>query len=184
MTKDLKLVSEAKSAVQNMSLMEKEKRAADMNFKLTMAPKRKVKVILDKVTGEITEDVSYKSRFKVREPGWAKMYVEEWHRLNGLSGKQIMAFLVMIKRATYNGRVVMNGAVREEICNEVGISRSTLTNILSELRGRSLILRRSDNDFYIDPSLSAKGRWIDVKDNVEAFRILSPFDKRGQRYDR
>jgi hypothetical protein len=129
------------------------------------------KSVLDK-NGEYTssEEVNeYKAQIE-SEPHFAKTYYQDRHRLNNITKIQILVHLELSFYSGYNtNQVILNTAIKDDICDDLNIASSTLDNALIELVKHQFIARIGTGTYLLNPYHMGKGNWSEnrnIRDNI------------------
>lgn len=116
--------------------------------------------------GELTasEETNEFKAISNTEPHFAKMYYQDRHRLNNISKNQILVYLELSFYSEYNtNQVLLNPTLKQKICTDLTIAKSTLDNALTELVKHQLIARIGKGAFILNPFHVGKGHWSENK---------------------
>jgi len=117
--------------------------------------------------GEITR-TSTEQIFKLHfasEPRYIKQYQQDFDAFNALkkSSKEILHELLTY--TTYNeNRLYLNIEIKKAICKKLGLSYTTMTNALTELKQSQIILYLNTGSYVVNPYYYGVGEWPKLKD--------------------
>lgn len=102
------------------------------------------------------------------EPGYVKLYLQEFPYLSGALKQYAPVILSLLKRLSYAGGergmcVVLTTDIKNDVCFEVGLQRkSSLDNILHELIKGKIMFRVGRGIYQFNPYLFGRGQWPDI----------------------
>lgn len=124
---------------------------------------------VDPKTGEILFFEKTSQQTLPSEAEYVKLYVADIARLLELKGAQERLLTLMAAHMDYENVVALTTAERRRWASHLGISVKALNNTLSSLVKSSVILRKDDGEYIVDPDLFSKGSWKAVIEKREAF---------------
>lgn len=104
------------------------------------------------------------------EPTFIKVYMQDIDRLNKYLYRTGAVLFQMLKMMDYNNRIVIASGVKIEICEKLGILKldgKPAPNVFDQhtkkLVDDGFLFRVKTGIYIANPTLFAKGKWLDVK---------------------
>lgn len=130
--------------------------------------------------GEILDEVKKTeiTQFKTDvEPDFIKLYTKDITKLFGLPKSSNSILYQLLRVMDYDNCVALGKHRKEAIANELGITTSTLYNIISIFCKEKIMIRISATEYILNPNLFGKGRWTDIKQ----LQVLLEYDPSGRK---
>ena len=84
-------------------------------------------------------------------------------KLNDLPKNNSKILHAFLKRPSYDGVIVINTYVKNQIAEEFGVRQQTVSNAITKLIKADIMQRVGLGAFMLNPNLFAKGKWTDVR---------------------
>lgn len=121
-------------------------------------------IIINNSNGEILSDNStYKTIELNSEPSFIKMYLDDLLDLMKVSDGAKRLLIVSMRKVTYDNEIILNSALRKELCLTLRIKDNTLIRLLSELESNNFIVKKQTNYYLLNHKYFYRGKWSDVK---------------------
>ncbi len=88
---------------------------------------------VDYTTGEIKSGRSTKTVIHDQEPGYMKIYLQDIAYLYDIKGSDPV-LLELLKLMTYEGLIILNGAIKKRIATTVNMKIGTINNVKPSYR--------------------------------------------------
>lgn len=137
--------------------------------------KESIQTNVDVNTGETVEISTTEMYFNEKEPNYVKMYLEDLSLLAGLNKTEIILLIEMLKSMAYNGLVVNNKYVKEQMCEVLNLKYNTLDKALKTLHKKDILVRKAKGMYHMNPMLFGKGSWKNIKE----IRVSTAYTNKG-----
>ena len=133
--------------------------------------KRREKSVIKQTTvesssGEIVAETEIREirTSKGVEPDFVKLYINDLMLINDLPTKASNALMELIKLVTFDNKIILNGAIKKDICSRLNIKPQTLNNNLTSFVKKEILYRLDTGIYMPNPYLFARGKWEDIHD--------------------
>lgn len=116
------------------------------------------------ITGEVISETKVKG-FRADEPSYIKLYLKDISYLYDLPATAGNLLHELLNYVTYGtNRIVLNAAIKKEICNITGLAKQTLSNRLQDLVTKGILEREDIGVFKLNPYLFGRGDWKTIRE--------------------
>ena len=116
------------------------------------------------ITGEVISETKVKG-FRADEPSYIKLYLKDISYLYDLPATAGNLLHELLNYVTYGtNRIVLNAAIKKEICDITGLAKQTLSNRLQDLVSKGILDREAVGVFKLNPYLFGKGDWKTIRE--------------------
>lgn len=146
-----------------------------MGQTVTQTTRETVDLQTGEVVRTVNEEVTRWSARESDEPDYIKLYVDAWVAFRGAKGIRsdvVCAFLRHMSYADEGQLIYVNSAMKEGICNALGISMKTLNNELTKLTKVGIFKRVARGTYAVNPELVGRGSWKHVKRLRATFEVI------------
>lgn len=134
--------------------------------------KQEVTREIDVETGELLSEIAKQTIIHKpeQEPEFLKVYLHTLSLIHGLEGKQGQIMLAIASRMTYASKsqvAIINSYVKSEIAKEVNCSISYISNTITVLVQKGLLIRQGSvrsGAYIVNPLYIARGKWSEIKE--------------------
>lgn len=135
--------------------------------------------VTDSSTGEVLGETV--TRQSVRKPGsepkFVKFYIDDLILINELPTKSSSILWELVKLTAWENKIILNGAIKKNICSRLDIKMSTLNNALSNFVKKEILYRLDTGIYMPNPYLFARGYWEDI----EELRLIVDYKHNGKK---
>lgn len=140
----------------------------------------------DHQTGEILASENSKEiKFREKEPGYIKLYLEGIGKLTGLAENNSTILYALLKRLEFGTNMIMlNAYLKSQIALECGVAVGSVNNTLSKLVKKNLFLKIGTGAYKANPMVFGSGSWDDIKKirleieySKDGFKMSSEFER-------
>lgn len=137
--------------------------------------------VVDGATGEVLSRRENRTMSWGNEPPYVKMYLDTLLYLKDLPKGHNSVLMEFLKRMTFAGEadgqvIFVNAAMKKLIAKNLGVSRSRIDNVLSDLTKGELFYRIDRGMYRVNPNFFGKGEWQDIA----KLRLEITFDANGK----
>lgn len=111
-----------------------------------------------------------------KEEEYFKTYVRTVSYAFGLSAGEKDVFRSICSNMSFNNRVVLFKPTKKIIAEQTKLTVETVTNIISSLTRRGLLIREERSMYIVNPNFVSRGKWEDIK----ALRLEIEFASNGR----
>lgn len=153
-----------------------------VNKENTLRNKKKVKklvrdTVTDRDTGEILKETVLQTEIFTNnaEPSYVKFYLQDLMLVNDLPNKSGGILWELVRNTNYNNKIILNGAIKKDICSDLNIKMATLNNTLTKFVQKEILYRLDTGVYMPNPYLFARGKWEDINN----LRMVVNYKKNG-----
>jgi len=117
---------------------------------------------VDSDTGEILDTVVQTIAYE-KEPDYVKLYLHDIVHLMELNHSEQKMFYALLRKMNFDCEVVLTSLMRKTIADDLKMPLSTFKTSISSLIGKGVMMRKSNNQFLMNPNLVARGSWRDIQ---------------------
>jgi predicted transcriptional regulator len=146
-----------------------------------MAKKRILQEIhtqeIDFDSGELKHDFRQRTLQVEKEPDYVKLYLQDILKIKDLSKGSNAVLMALLRRMTYDNKIILIAAIKREISEELNIKMVTINKAIDSFL-KTDIIRRTDRGIYVlNPYLFGRGSW----EAVRQIRLTIHYTAKGGR---
>ena len=111
-----------------------------------------------------------------KEDDYYKTYIRTVSYALGLSAGEKDVFKSICGNMSFNNRVVLFRPTKKIIAEQTGLNLQTVSNLISSLTRRGLLIREERSLYIVNPNYVSRGKWEDIK----ALRLEIEFASNGR----
>lgn len=111
-----------------------------------------------------------------KEDDYYKTYIGTVTCALGLSAGEKDVFKSICANMSFNNRVVLFRPTKKIIAQQTGLNLLTVSNLISSLTRRGLLIREERSMYVVNPNYVSRGKWEDIK----ALRLEIDFAANGR----
>jgi len=121
--------------------------------------------VVNSETGEIVQETNTVTWQIPKEPNYVKVYLDQivvLADLNGWIAKILWELVQQSGWANEGQLIIINASYKRLLSEKLGLKVQTITNAISELAKKRIILKKDRGLFLLNPQFFGKGDWADV----------------------
>ena len=141
--------------------------------------REKTCTVIDKSTGEVTEEKKETVLQFPKEPSFIKLYLDDIHRLHDIPNNSSGLLFGLLKCMDYEQMINLNSTIKKRIANAAGYKITSLNNYLGVLCKKGIFYHVDRGVYQPNPSLFGKGDWKNIfKERSKLIKVK--YDKNGR----
>lgn len=135
--------------------------------------------VTDSGTGEVLAETVTRQAIRKRppEPQYVKFYIDDLILINELPTKSSSILWELVKLTAWGNKIILNGAIKKDICARLDIKMSTLNNALSNFVKKEILYRLDTGIYMPNPYLFARGDW----EYIDDLRLIVDYKPDGKK---
>jgi predicted transcriptional regulator len=118
---------------------------------------------LDFDSGEVKQDFRQRTLQVEKEPDYVKFYLQDILRIKDLSKGSNAVLMALLRRMTYDNKIILIAAIKREISEELNVKIVTINKAIDSFLKADVIIRTDRGIYVLNPYLFGRGSWEDIR---------------------